>query len=413
MATPARLAGVGMFVLVGLLLFAVALFMIGERQLAFARKFVIYTEFTTITGLQPGAIVRVSGAQAGSVTDIEPPADPSSKFRARLEITEDLHQLVRTDSVAAIQTEGLVGGSFLAITAGTAQAARAPEGSTIPSREPFLLADLFQQMSVTIRKVNATVDNLGAGIEKTLALVDTTVNSANALIGDVGDDVKALTSASAHIASDAAQIAEGIRKGEGTIGKLLKDDELYRRVTTIARSAEQIAADTQRAVQQAREALDNLQAKGGEVAGVTANLNQTLDEARTAMAGLSDNMEALKRTFFFRGFFNRRGYLQSCRHLSRGVPKGCAHERREPTGCARLAARGGPFRTRVDAWRGAPHGRRESAPRRRARPEPVPTRRRHFNGRGLLGRRLARESVRRVALACDCCTRFSYRTIPP
>jgi phospholipid/cholesterol/gamma-HCH transport system substrate-binding protein len=309
MATPARLAGVGLFVLAGLLLFAVALFMIGERQLAFARKFVIYTEFATITGLQPGAVVRVSGAQAGSVTDIETPADPSSKFRARLEITEDLHQLVRTDSVAAIQTEGLVGGSFLAITAGTAQAARAPEGSTIPSREPFLLADLFQQMSVTIRKVNATVDNLGVGIEKTLALVDTTVNSANALIGDVGADVKALTSASAQIASDAALIAEGIRKGEGTIGRLLKDDELYQRVTTIARSTEQIAADTQRAVQQARQALDNLQAKGGEVAGVTANLNQTLDEARTAMAGLSDNMEALKRTFFFRGFFNRRGYF--------------------------------------------------------------------------------------------------------
>ena len=191
MATPARLAGVGMFVLAGLLLFAIALFMIGERQLAFARKFVVYTEFTTITGLQPGAIVRVSGAPAGSVTDIEPPADPDAKFRVRLEITEDLHQLVRTDSVAAIQTEGLVGGSFLAVSTGDAHRSRsAPEGSTIPSREPFLLADLFQQMSDTIGKVNATVDDLGAGIKKTLASIDTTVDNANALIDDVSDDVK-------------------------------------------------------------------------------------------------------------------------------------------------------------------------------------------------------------------------------
>src|SRR5688572_20037848 len=197
MATPARLAGVGMFVLTGLVLFATALFMIGERQLAFARKFVVYTEFTTITGLQPGAIVRVSGAPAGSVTDITPPADPSGKFRVRLEITEDLHQLVRTDSVAAIQTEGLVGGSFLAVTTGTADAARAADGSTIPGREPFLLADLFQQMSDTIGKVNATVDDLGAGIERALVSVDTTVGNANTLIIDVGDDVKMLASASA------------------------------------------------------------------------------------------------------------------------------------------------------------------------------------------------------------------------
>ena len=141
------------------------------------------------------------------------PSDPSGKFRARLEITEDLHQLVRTDSVAAIQTEGLVGGSFLAVSTGTAGAPRAPAGSTIPSREPFLLADMFEQMSGTIGKVNATIDSLGAGIEKTLTSVDTTVGSANALIVDVSDDVKTLASASARITSDAAQIAEGHPQG--------------------------------------------------------------------------------------------------------------------------------------------------------------------------------------------------------
>jgi phospholipid/cholesterol/gamma-HCH transport system substrate-binding protein len=118
-----------------------------------------------------------------------------------------------------------------------------------------------------------------------------------------------LASASARITSDAAQIAEGIRKGEGTFGKLLKDDELYERVTSVARSAEQIAAETQRAVEQARQALDGLQSKGGQVSAVTTNLKDTLDEARNAMAGLSENMEALKRGFFFRGFFNRRGYF--------------------------------------------------------------------------------------------------------
>jgi phospholipid/cholesterol/gamma-HCH transport system substrate-binding protein len=309
MAGPARLAGVGLFVLAGLVLFAIALFMIGERQLAFAQRFVIYTEFTTITGLQPGAIVRVAGAPAGSVTGIDPPADPNGKFRVRLEITEDLHQLVRTDSVAAIQTEGLVGGSFLAVNTGTNDAPRAPDGSTIPSREPFLLADLFQQMSDTVAKVNATIDTLTTGIEQTLASVDTTVDSANALINDISDDVKVLASAAARITSDAAQIAESIRKGEGTVGKLLNDDELYQRMTGIARSAETVAAETQRAVQRARQALDHLQAKDGQIAGVTASLQQTLGEAKTAMTGLSENMEALKRSFFFRGFFNHRGYF--------------------------------------------------------------------------------------------------------
>src|SRR5438445_10672951 len=132
-----RLVGVGLFVITGVLLFAVGLFMIGDRQMAFARRFTIYTEFARVNGLQPGAIVRVSGAKAGEVKDIEVPTGPARKFRVKLEITEDLHPLIRTDSVAAIQTEGLVGGTFLAVATGSEQAPKAPTDSTIPSQEPF------------------------------------------------------------------------------------------------------------------------------------------------------------------------------------------------------------------------------------------------------------------------------------
>ena len=119
MATRERLVGVGLFVIVTLLLFAIGLFMIGDRQMAFADKFTAYTEFKKITGLQPGAIVRVSGAKAGSIKSIAPPTSPSGKFRVEFEITEDLHPLVRTDSIASIETEGLVGGNYLGVSTGT------------------------------------------------------------------------------------------------------------------------------------------------------------------------------------------------------------------------------------------------------------------------------------------------------
>ena len=74
MASRARLAGVGVFVLGTVILFGVAVFMIGDRQMAFTRRFEIYTEFAKVTGLQNGAIVRVAGARAGEVTDIAPPS---------------------------------------------------------------------------------------------------------------------------------------------------------------------------------------------------------------------------------------------------------------------------------------------------------------------------------------------------
>src|SRR5438552_11533913 len=308
-AKAARLVGVGVFVITGLVLFALALFMIGDRQMAFARRFTLYAEFSRVSGLQPGAIVRVSGAKAGQVKDIEVPTTPAKKFRVKMDITEELHSLIRTDSVAAIQTEGLVGGVFLAIATGSEQATKAPANSTIPSQEPFQIADLLQQMSDTINKVNETIDDMKDDLRRAVQSVSDTVDNANALISDMSDDVKTMASAGARISGDVAEIADSIRNGQGTIGKLVKDDELYRRATGIAKRAEEITDNVREVVAEARETLDSLRSKDGPVQGVTSDLKQTLGGARDAMAGLAENMDALKHNFLFRGFFRSRGYF--------------------------------------------------------------------------------------------------------
>ena len=203
MATPARLMGVGVFVLGGLVLFMVALFMIGDRQMAFADKFTIYTEFKKITGLQPGAIVRVSGAKAGAITEITPPDSPSGKFRVKLELDEELHQLVRTDSIATIETEGLIGGSYLGIGTGSGGAPVVAPDATIAGKEPFDIADLMQQMGDTVKKVNDTFDELEGDLKQTVGAIGDTVDNANSLIVDVSGDLKTMAKSGATLADDA------------------------------------------------------------------------------------------------------------------------------------------------------------------------------------------------------------------
>ena len=309
MATPARLAGVGVFVLGGLALFALGLFMIGDRQMAFARKFTVYTEFTKITGLQPGAVVRILGAKAGSISQILPPGTPSAKFRVRLELAESLHPLVRTDSIATIETEGLVGGSYLGIGSGTDAAPQVGPDATIGSKEPFEISDLMQQMGDTITKVNQTIDDMKGDVSSAVVAVADTMGNANALITDVSVDVKKMAASGARITDDAARIAEGIRSGKGVIGKLMTDDTLYTRATAIAQQTEETAASARQVVELAKKALEGFQAKDGPVQGLTADLKQTLDGARTAMVGFSESMDALKHNFLFRGYFNGRGYF--------------------------------------------------------------------------------------------------------
>ena len=309
MARSTRLAGVGAFVVGGVLLFSLGLFLIGDRQMAFATKFTVYTEFSKITGLQPGAIVRVSGAKAGSITQIVPPNTPSEKFRVQLEVIEGLHQLVRTNSVATIETEGLMGGSYLGIGTGTDDAAPVGPNATIAGKDPLDIADLMQQMGDTITRVNTTIDDMKGGVQGTVESIGDTVDSANALITDVSDDLKRLVTAAAAITSDASEIADGIRSGKGTLGKFVNDDELYTRVSAIAKQTDDIATGTRLVVEKAREALEGLQAKDGPVQGMTAHVAQTMGDARVAMAGFAENMEALKHNFLVRGFFNRRGFF--------------------------------------------------------------------------------------------------------
>jgi phospholipid/cholesterol/gamma-HCH transport system substrate-binding protein len=253
--------------------------------------------------------VRVSGAKAGSITQILPPDTPSGKFKVEVEIIEDLHQLVRTDSLATIETEGLVGGNYLGITTGSDSAAIVTANATIAGKEPLDIAELVEQMGNTVTKVNGVVDDMRDDVLRAVVAIADTAQSANSLITGVTPEVTKIAASSALISANAAQITDGIRSGKGTIGKLLNDEELYNRVSTIARQTEETTTYAKQLVQSAKDALDGLQAKDGAVQGMTASVKQTMDDARGSMASFSENMDALKRNFLVRGFFNKRGYF--------------------------------------------------------------------------------------------------------
>ena len=102
----------GAFVIGGLLLFGLGLFLIGNRRMLFSRSAEYYTEFAQVNALEAGAKVRVGGMDAGEIVEIRVPPGPASKFRVKLRIIEKLFPVIRTDSVASIATDGLLGNSF-------------------------------------------------------------------------------------------------------------------------------------------------------------------------------------------------------------------------------------------------------------------------------------------------------------
>jgi phospholipid/cholesterol/gamma-HCH transport system substrate-binding protein len=303
-----RVVGAGAFVVIGLLLFTVGLFMIGERRMLFKDRFPVYTEFSKLGQLEVGATVRVSGLDAGEVTEIQIPSSPSGKFRVKMEVRNDLRQLIRTDSVATSQTEGLVGAIFVNIATGTDQAPAVRDEGTIPSREPFSMADLLQQASETVALVNMTVESLHGDIETAVKEVAMTTEDAHALLEDISPEIMAIARNGSRISADTQQMIAKINGGEGTIGKLINDDGLYQRIREIADQSSDVMANVKQVSDEARRAISDFRSKDGPAQGLLADMRLTLTQAREATGDMADNMEAMKHNFLLRGFFNRRGY---------------------------------------------------------------------------------------------------------
>ena len=304
-----RLAAVGAFVIGGLLLFAAGLFLIGDRRMLFTDTFRVYAEFKQVAALDTGAKVRVSGADAGEVEEIRVPEGPSGRFRVRMRVRSDLRPLIRVDSIALIQNDGLVGNKFVQIQTGTEAAPAVAEGGTIQSREPFDIADLMLTMSQTLATVNTMLVEVKSGVDEALGAVTATAGDAQVLMKDLGGEVRSILGSADEVGRDLKLIVGNVRAGRGTVGKLVNDEALYASVRSMAADAEKAVATVRQASEDARAAIADLRGQNGPVRGLTGDAQQTLQAAREAMADLAETTEALKRNFFFRGFFNRRGYF--------------------------------------------------------------------------------------------------------
>ena len=85
---------VGLFIIAGLALFALGIFLVGNRHEAFSRHLNLYTQFTDLNGLTKGSKVRVAGMDAGEVTKIDVPGSPNSRFRVQMTSDNGISQLI-------------------------------------------------------------------------------------------------------------------------------------------------------------------------------------------------------------------------------------------------------------------------------------------------------------------------------
>ncbi len=229
---------VGLFVIAGIVLMMIAVFLIGDVRGLWETKVAYSTAFKDVAGLKPGAPVRMGGLDIGSVTSVDHGKNPGDvRVFVKLAISTKESVRVRADSVARVSNKGLLGDKMIEIGPGTDGSPPQDPKQLIVSEEP---ADVFSIANKVAAQTEQAIERLAP-----LAVALGDPKLASDIKGSIAD---------VHMLLDATV------QGDGTIHRLFFDhreadqlSQLLERLNGASTRLDGILADTQDATAHLRQ----------------------------------------------------------------------------------------------------------------------------------------------------------------
>jgi phospholipid/cholesterol/gamma-HCH transport system substrate-binding protein len=290
----------GMFVIIGLVLFAGTIYFVGKQKNLFGSTFLLIAHFKSAGGLKEGNNVRFSGINIGSVNTI---LLTDTMVIVELMIRKEVQAFIKTDATATIGSDGLMGDKVLTINPGTTATTFVKDGDMILTKKPIDMDDIMVSL-----KTN--VDNAGV-ITAQLAAFTLKMNNNDGLLSKVMGDAAFAGSLQTTLTNlqnssrEFSKFAVTMNNGKGALATLVTDQELANNI---------------------KLTVSNLQASSNELAQFSTKMNngngalvrlatdekmgnnvdQTLVNLQEATKKLDENMEALQSNFLLRGYFKKK-----------------------------------------------------------------------------------------------------------
>ncbi len=237
----------GIFITIGIVVFILAIYFIGEKQQLFRSTFNISGVFKDVGGLQVGGNVRFAGINVGVVESITIVTDTS--VQVDMIIDESVRKFINKNALANIGTEGLMGNKILFISPGKGKAITIEDQDHIKTAPPINLDEIFASLKGTID--NSTVitndlakittyikdgkgivgrllmdDDLSQNFDSAIALLKSGSSGFNTLIKSTLNNTETMT-------SDLMTIVKNVKDGNGSVGKLLMDPSLAQNLDSV------------------------------------------------------------------------------------------------------------------------------------------------------------------------------------
>ena len=203
----------GIFVILGVFLFIVGIYLIGKKQSMFGNTMTIYATFDHINGVKEGNNVRFSGINVGTVKDIAMKSD--TLIVLTLAIQKKFSDFIRKNAKCSVASDGLVGSMILNIISGSENAAPISQGDTLTSAVRIRTEEMLTTLSVT---------------------------NENAALLTV----------------DLLKITQQILSGKGVLGAMLRDSSITKDIKNILRHVEETSMEATVAMNQLNNMLQQL-----------------------------------------------------------------------------------------------------------------------------------------------------------
>lgn len=251
----------GMFVIIGLVLFVGTIYFVGKQKNLFGSTFELYSKFNSVNGLEVGNNVRLSGINIGTVEEIEFLTDTSVVIK--LVIKDEVRKYIKKDAFASISSDGLMGDKVLTLSSAKNSSNIVVENNDyIASKKAIEMDDLM----IGIKK---SVDNAGV------------------------------------ITSEIAKFSYSMNNGNGALSKLVSDEEFGNSIKSMITNLESSSTEFKKftiKMNNGKGALSKLVSdeRMGKV------IDSSLTNVKSATKGLNEVIEAAKNNFLLRGYFNKK-----------------------------------------------------------------------------------------------------------
>ena len=250
----------GMFVILGFVLFIGTIYLIGKQKNLFGSTFRLNARFKSVSGLKVGNNVRFAGITVGTVDEITLITDTS--VEVHLLIKQEVQKFIKSDATVGIGSDGLMGDKVLTINPGTFTKSPVKDNDVVQSRKAIEMEDVMSS-------VKTSVDNAGI------------------------------------ITAQLAQFSYKMNNGNGALSKLMTDQEFSQNIKNtlehLQTSSGEFAKFTAK-MNNGKGALSKM--VSDEKFGKT--LDSTMANLQAGTKGLSENMEAAKNNFLLKGFFKKK-----------------------------------------------------------------------------------------------------------